>query len=169
MEFFLLKFQLSGGPSHVNEFAAFYAERSIWHVEFVISGVAGHGSTLPEGTAGEKLKNFVNKIMDFRAAEVKRMEDENLFLGDVTSVNITRIHGGVLSNVIPSEYRMTVDFRLSLQIDHVEFENRLKTWCEESGGGIEMVYEQKQPKIAPTKIDSSNPYYVAFNDAVNEL
>lgn len=131
--------------------------------------MAGHASSLLKNTAGEKLANLTSKIMELRRAETKKMADKKLFIGDVTSVNITKVHGGIQTNVIPSEYKMTVDFRLALDIDHVEFENRLKSWCEEAGGGITIEYEQKQPKVAPTKTDDSNPYYVAFKNAVDEL
>lgn len=97
------------------------------------------------------------------------MKDNNLFIGDVTSVNITKVNGGIQTNVIPSEYRMTADFRLALDVDHTEFEKQLKKWCEEAGGGIEIEFEQKQPKVPATKTDSTNPYYVAFKKAVDDL
>lgn len=124
---------------------------------------------LLKNTVGEKLTNLVNKIIEFRKAEVLRMESQNFYIGDVTTSNITMINGGVQSNVIPSELKMMVDFSLALDIDHSEFENRLKRWCEESGEGITFVWEQHQPKVAPTKTDDSNIYWVAFKKSIDEL
>lgn len=46
---------------------------------------------------------------------------------------------------------------------------KLHKWCEEAGGGIELTYEQKQPRVLPTVIDSSNPFWVAFKEATDEL
>lgn len=46
---------------------------------------------------------------------------------------------------------------------------KLKSWCSEAGGGIEIVYETKEPKLEGTKIDASNPYWTAFEGALKEL
>jgi aminoacylase len=112
----------------------------------------------------------MNRIMAYRDGQVKRLEgNADLTIGDVTTVNVTMIHGGVQANVIPVEYKMMVDNRLALDIDHVEFEAMLKKWCDESGEDITFSFEQKQPKVPPTKIDSSNAYWVAFKEAIDEL
>lgn len=46
---------------------------------------------------------------------------------------------------------------------------KLRAWCEEAGGGVEIVYEQKEPKVEATKIDNSNPYWMAFKKAIKDL
>jgi aminoacylase len=79
------------------------------------------------------------------------------------------MNGGVQANVIPPEYKVVVDMRLALDVDHQEFENMFKKWCDESGEGIIYDFEQKQPKVPPTKTDSTNHYYGAFKAAVDEL
>lgn len=43
---------------------------------------------------------------------------------------------------------------------------QLNRWCDEAGGNIEIEYEQKDPKIAPTAIDETNPFWVAFRSVV---
>lgn len=48
-------------------------------------------------------------------------------------------------------------------------ENQIRGWCEEAGGDIEMVFTQKGPYIAPTKIDDSNQYWLAFKDGIKDL
>jgi aminoacylase len=164
-------FSLDEGIASQEEyFKVFFAERSIWHVEFSVPGNPGHGSLLLKNTAGEKLEKLLNRFIEYRDTQVKRLEsDPKLTIGDVTTVNVTMIHGGVQSNVIPPEFKMTVDIRLALDIDHSEFENMFKGWCEEAGEGIVYTFEQKQPKVQATKTDESNRYYTAFKSAITEL
>ncbi|XP_039440155.1 aminoacylase-1B-like [Culex pipiens pallens] len=156
------------GPGE--EFPLFYGERSVWHVLFHISGTPGHGSLLLKGTAGEKARYVIDKLMDMRAREVKKMEDNpELTIGDVTTVNITMMSGGVQSNVVPPELMVCFDVRVAVDVKHLELENQLLDWCREAGGGIELEYDQKSPYVKPTTLDGSNPYWVAFKDSLDEL
>ncbi|XP_004529660.1 aminoacylase-1A [Ceratitis capitata] len=151
-------------------FSAFYAERSLWHVHFIITGTAGHGSLLHQNTVGEKLNLMLNKLMEFRQSEIVRLKTNPFFkLGDVTTINLTVIKGGVQSNVVPPVIEAVFDMRLALDVDHDAFDRQLKSWCNEAGGGIEIVYETKEPKLEGTKIDASNPYWTAFEGALKEL
>lgn len=121
-------------------------------------------------TAGEKVRNLLDRFIDYRQTQVKRLNDHpELTIGDVTTVNVTMMSGGVQANVVPPEYKVTIDMRLALDVDHQEFENMFRKWCDESGEGIKYTFEQKQPKVTPTKTDKSNPYWIAFKDAVDEL
>ena len=43
-------------------------------------------------------------------------------LGNVTSVNLTMINGGVQENFVPSTITLMYDFRLAIDVDHVELE-----------------------------------------------
>lgn len=62
--------------------------------------------------------------MEFREAEAEKVSD--LFhLGEVTSVNLTMLSGGVQGNVIPPEFRMTFDVRLANDIDFDQFEQKV--------------------------------------------
>lgn len=62
-----------------------------------------------------------------------------------------------------------IDIRIALDVDHHEFEKMFSLWCEEAGEGIEYFFEQKQPKVQPTKTDNSNIYWLAFRKAIDEL
>lgn len=76
-----------------DHFYMFYGERSIWHVEIRCAGNTGHGSIIMENTAAEKLMTIINRFMDFRAAEKAKLADPTKYkLGDVTSVNLTKIN-----------------------------------------------------------------------------
>lgn len=79
------------------------------------------------------------------------------------------IHGGVQSNVVPPEYKLTADMRVPITVNHVEFEKKIRTWCAEVGEGIQIEFEQKQPRVEPTKTDNSNPYWIAFKGAIDKL
>lgn len=95
-------------------------------VNFHISGTAGHGSLLHRNTAGEKLLYILNKLMALRDHEVKRLENNpNLTTGDVTTINLTRLSGGVQSNVVPPVIMAGFDMRLAIDVDHIEFEERV--------------------------------------------
>lgn len=133
-------------------------------------GVPGHGSMMLKNTAGEKVQKLLERFINFRDSQMKRLdENSKLTVVDVTTLNITKLSGGVQSNVVPPEYKVTVDMRLALDIDHVEFDEMLRRWCDESGDGIDYTFEQKQPKVAPTIVDESNPYWVALRTAIDDL
>lgn len=123
-----------------------------------------------KNTAGEKVRNLLDRFIDYRNTQVKRLDEHpELTIGDVTTVNITMLNGGIQSNVVPPEYKVTVDMRLSLDVDHQEFENMFRKWCDQSGVGITYEFEQKQPKVPPTKLDKTNIYWGAFKEAVDKL
>ncbi|XP_017144301.2 aminoacylase-1 [Drosophila miranda] len=159
-----------GLASPTAEFPVFYAERSVWRVYFHISGTSGHGSLLLSNTAGEKLNYIVGKMMAYRKVQVQRLDNNpELCIGDVTTINLTKLEGGVQSNVVPPLLMVCFDCRLALDVDHQEFEATLQKWCAEAGGGIELTYEQKQPRVLPTPIDASNHFWVAFKKATDNL
>uniref|UniRef100_A0A1B0A2Y1 N-acyl-aliphatic-L-amino acid amidohydrolase n=1 Tax=Glossina pallidipes TaxID=7398 RepID=A0A1B0A2Y1_GLOPL len=164
-------FALDEGLASPNEeFALYNSERSVWRVYFQISGNAGHGSLLLPKTPGEKLFYILDKMMTYRTEQVKRLEsDGKLKIGDVTTINLTKISGGVQSNVIPPKMTLCFDIRLALDVDHKQFECKLEKLCEEAGGDIKVEYEQKQPRIEPTATNDTNPYWVAFKKATDEM
>ncbi|EDV49623.1 uncharacterized protein Dere_GG17281 [Drosophila erecta] len=159
-----------GLASPDEHFPLFYAERAVWRVIFNISGNAGHGSLLLPNTAGEKLNYIVGKMMELRRTQVQRLRNNpELVIGDVTTINLTKLGGGVQSNVVPPSLMACFDCRLALDVDFQEFESNLHKWCDDVGGGIEITYEQKQPKVPPTAIDDTNPFWLAFKRATDEL
>ncbi|XP_056638469.1 aminoacylase-1-like isoform X1 [Diorhabda sublineata] len=159
-----------GMASPNNEYPVFYAERVIWQMHIHCPGHPGHGSLLLENTAGEKASYILNKLYEFRKEQQKKLKDNpNLTIGDVTTVNLTEVKGGVQANVIPPEFILTVDSRLAITVDFKKWEETLNTWCRDAGQGVYIEYEQKQSLIEPTKVDNSNSYWVAFKQATDEL
>lgn len=164
-------FSLDEGIAAPDEtYPVFYAERSVWRIFFKMSGTTGHGSLLHKNTAGEKLQYIVNKMMGLRAKEVLRLENNpKMKVGDVTTINLTRLNGGVQTNVVPSLLTVGFDVRLAIDVDQIAFEKQLLEWCEEAGGGVSIEYETKRPYVEPTKTDDSNPFWMAFKSAIDEL
>ncbi|XP_058978503.1 aminoacylase-1B-like [Musca domestica] len=159
-----------GLASPSEEFPVFYAERSVWRIYFNINGHAGHGSLLLKNTVGEKANYILHKMMSMREQQVRRLENNpDLTIGDVTTINLTQVRGGVQSNVVPPTMVLGFDVRLALDVDHKEFEEQLHKWCEEAGGDINLTYDQKRPRVPPTSTDDSNPFWVAFKAAADEL
>ncbi|XP_070509480.1 aminoacylase-1-like [Chironomus tepperi] len=154
-----------------DEFMIFYAERSTWRVEFTITGSPGHGSIMLHNNAAVKLQKLLTKFIEYRDSQINRIDNplDIKTAGTVTSVNITMINGGLLSNVIPSEYIMTVDIRVALDIDHEEFIKMFEGWCNEAGDGISYKFEVRENKTPATPIDDSNPYWMAFKKTFDEL
>ncbi|XP_026290177.1 aminoacylase-1 isoform X1 [Frankliniella occidentalis] len=152
-----------GMASTGDHFILFPGERSIWQIHVHCPGQPGHGSLLPSNTAGEKLRVVIDKFMDFRQREKSRLEsNSNLKIGDVTTINLTVVKGGVQTNVIPAEMVACFDVRLACDVDHDKFENMIKSWCAEAGSDVRIEFEQKNPKIEVTKTDDSSPWWVAF-------
>lgn len=163
-------FALDEGVASPEEFFyMFYGERAIWHIEIECQGTPGHGSILHDSTAGEKIKVIIDRFMDFRAKEKEKLKDPEKQLGDVTTINLTQLKGGVQTNVVPTSLSVIFDIRIDPSVDHTEFEDMIKKWCEEAGADVTYSFEQKDPKIENTKLDNSNPFWLAFKKACDDL
>lgn len=91
-------------------------------MKFIFSGQSGHGSLLLQNTVGEKVQYIISKLNDFRSNEVRKLaKNPELSLGDVTSVNLTMLSGGVQNNIIPPEVTLIYNIRLAIDIDRDEF------------------------------------------------
>lgn len=70
---------------------------------------------LLKNTVGEKLSRVLDKFMEFRINELKRMESNlDWTVGNVTTVNLTTINGGNETNVVPTEIIVVFDVRIAL-------------------------------------------------------
>lgn len=136
---------LDEGLAHPeNKYSVFYGERHMWWCQVKCEGNPGHGSRFIENTAAEKLRHVINRFLDFRAKEEKRLKDGKcLLLGDVTTTNLTMLSGGVQPNVVPDNFQATFDIRIPPSVDIVAFENQIKTWCEEAGKDVSYGFVHK--------------------------
>lgn len=66
-------------------------------------------------------------MMCLRQQEVQRLEaNPTLNVGDVTSINLTRVYGGVENNLLPSRITACFDIRLALYVDQDEFDAKVE-------------------------------------------
>ncbi|XP_037050135.1 aminoacylase-1-like [Bradysia coprophila] len=159
-----------GIASPTEEFSVFYAERFIWEIEFICNGQSGHGSLLLKNTPGEKIHYIIDKFAQFRKQESAKLDNHpELKIGDVTTVNLTMLSGGAQANVIPPTLSATFDIRVANDVNVEDLKKTIQRWCQEAGGDIEMKFIAKNPKAPATAINDSNPYWVAFKSAVDEM
>uniref|UniRef100_G3SWU1 N-acyl-aliphatic-L-amino acid amidohydrolase n=1 Tax=Loxodonta africana TaxID=9785 RepID=G3SWU1_LOXAF len=172
-EFRALKagFALDEGLANPTDaFTVFYSERSPWWVQITCTGKPGHGSRFIEDTAAEKLHKVVSSILAFREKEKQRLQSNpHLKLGAVTSVNLTKLEGGVAYNVVPATMSASFDFRLAPDVDLKAFEEQLQGWCQAAGEGITFEFAQKwmEPRITGT--DNSDPWWAAFSGVCKDM
>ncbi|CAH2006394.1 unnamed protein product [Acanthoscelides obtectus] len=159
-----------GMASETDVFALYYGERSIWQVMFYCPGHTGHGSLLLENTPGEKVAYLLKKIYEFRKTQQDKLTDNpDMTLGDVTTVNVTKLNGGVQNNVIPPEFTFVMDSRIALSVDLQKYEEMLNRWCQEAGQGVHFKVDKKQMHIPATKLDATNPFWMAFKEVTDRL
>ncbi|XP_041348549.1 aminoacylase-1-like [Gigantopelta aegis] len=153
-----------------DEFRIFYAERQVWWVRVTCSGQPGHGSQILKNTAGMKLRNVINSFLDFRTKEENRLNsDEKLTLGDVTTVNLTMLEGGIQYNVVPDKLSVGFDIRIPPTADLKAFESTIKTWCQEAGEEVTYEFVQKHEGQDITSTDKNDPWWSAFSSTMEAL
>ncbi|KAI2529920.1 aminoacylase 1 [Homo sapiens] len=159
-----------GIANPTDAFTVFYSERSPWWVRVTSTGRPGHASRFMEDTAAEKLHKVVNSILAFREKEWQRLQSNpHLKEGSVTSVNLTKLEGGVAYNVIPATMSASFDFRVAPDVDFKAFEEQLQSWCQAAGEGVTLEFAQKwmHPQVTPT--DDSNPWWAAFSRVCKDM
>ncbi|XP_053577097.1 aminoacylase-1 isoform X2 [Bombina bombina] len=159
-----------GLANPTEEFSVFYGEKCVWWITVRCAGDPGHGSRFIENSAATKLHSVISKFLELREKEKKRLQsDPSLTLGDVTTVNMTRVSGGVSCNVVPSEMSATFDLRIPPTMDLKVFESKIEGWCREAGDQVSWEYHQKNMDQGVTTPNDSNPWWKAFSTPCKEL
>lgn len=110
----------------------------------------------------------VNKILEWRTAE-KIKFNAGTDIGQVTTVNMTKLDGGCQLNVVPPELSAGFDVRLAADTDHNAIENTVARWCREAGDGVRLEILKKNEKTTPTKLDGSNPWWLKFKSECDKM
>lgn len=167
-----------GAPSPLDFFLVFDGEKSIWQFDVHCSGTSGHSSLLHDNTSGEKAGVVLQKFMEKRAEEKKLADNSKHYFVDVTTINLTSIKGGVhnstalkrtMYTTIPPEVILGFDCRLHKGADFQRFETWVNDVCREAGDGVWVETKTKHHVTCFTQMDQSNPWWVAFKSAVDEL
>jgi aminoacylase len=196
-----------GLASTTDVYSVFYGERLPWWVDVTVKGTAGHASRFIEPTAVGPLVDFCQKALDFRK-EQRALLDMDMkhegcshavarkhVLGDVTTLNITRLQAGVrvgpnqdlVYNVVPPIAECSMDIRISPHFPPSSMRDLLDTWCREcsinegddddtndnSGmGQVTWKYahgnEQMRHTVTPTD-PVQNPWYAVFSKAFADM
>ena len=152
------------GPDE--EIPLYYGERNVFWLKITCQGSPGHGSRFLENTAGEKAQKVINKLLEFRAEEKARLEaNPGLTLGDVTTVNLTLMSGGVQVNVVPDKFVLNFDIRITPSTDIAQFEEKVRGWIREAGTDIELEFIVKFTDQTLTSVDDKDPWYSAMKAA----
>lgn len=76
--------------------------------------------------------------------------------------------GGVQTNVIPNKLTAVFDIRIEPNVTQQDFEAKLDKWCREAGEGVYYTFEEKNNFVENTKLDDSNPYWLAFKNSCDD-
>lgn len=117
-----------GSPSPNENLEVYYTEKPHWKIIATAHGNWGHGSILFENTAAEKLNYFINKFMELRKNESIKWKEQEYPYGNITSINLTILNGGIRGNVVPPEMSAYFDVRLAIDADADLFEQMVINW-----------------------------------------
>ncbi|CAA92446.2 N-acyl-aliphatic-L-amino acid amidohydrolase [Caenorhabditis elegans] len=165
-----LGFSLDEGmPSDDDVYKVFYAERVAWWVKVTFPGNPGHGSQFMENTAMEKLERFLASARKFRNEQKVVLESNpNLTLGDVTTLNVNIVNGGVQFNVIPEKFEAYVDMRLTPHEDFNKIREMLDQWAKNAGEGVTYEFSQYSDQKPISAHTRDNSFWAAFEDSLNQ-
>ena len=166
-----LGFALDEGiASPTDTFSVFYGERAGVVVKVTCPGDPGHGSRFIQNNAAEKLRRILNAFLGYRDREEQKLEDNpELNPGDVTTVNLTGVEGGVQSNVVPAEFSARFDIRITPRLDMAELESMIAGWCSDAGPGVRYEFLLKSGTDALTSTSPQDAWWRAFVTGVERL
>lgn len=106
-----------GIGSETAQLDVYYAERKSVKMYVNCTGASGHGLYILPNTAAQKALFMANKLYRLRDSEEQRLRrNASLTIGEVTTINLTVLKGGLLSNVIPGEVMLVFGVRLAIDV-----------------------------------------------------
>ncbi|XP_068632562.1 aminoacylase-1-like [Battus philenor] len=146
-----------------------YQDKRPWQLNVTIYGEGGHGSSMPDETAMDKMQRLFDITTQFKQRQKQIMLSRDpLDYGSYTSLNINMINGGVAPNIIPSYLNVVIDMRLAMSIQVSEAEAMIETWLEQLGNGTQLSYIRKIEASQGTILDD-NFYWNSFSNALKEM
>ncbi|KFP29701.1 Aminoacylase-1, partial [Colius striatus] len=133
-------------------------------------GSPGHGSSPAALPSFPPQHKVITSFLAFRESEKQRLKsDSSLTLGDVTSLNMTMLEGGVSFNVVPSEMAAGFDIRIPPTVDLKAFEEQVAAWCRAAGDGVTYEFHQKCMDQHITSTEESDPWWKAFSGVCRDM
>ncbi|XP_061383027.1 aminoacylase-1A-like isoform X2 [Danaus plexippus] len=137
-------------------------------VRFNIIGQGGHGSSLVNGSAIEKVQYLLNTALEFRKEQLKiRDAATKLDYGSYTTINVNMIEGGIAPNVIPKNISVVMDIRLATSVNAADVQAMLVSWLSNLGDDSTMEFIRLDERSPATAVDSTNPFWIAMKDTLN--
>jgi aminoacylase len=181
-------------------YSVFYGERLPWWIDVTATGVTGHGSRFMEPNAVSQLIALTQNALEFRSGQRALLDLDvphercthavarKHVLGDVTTLNITRLESGVrvgpqndlVYNVVPPTAHCSMDIRIAPHMAPAAMRDLLNTWCQECsaqpphaqvtwsfahGHGNDDAVDHAVTSIDPI----SNPWYAVFAQALTHM
>lgn len=131
-----------GMPSPSDEYAICYEERYPYWLDFVFTGLSGHGSLPPLPVhAAVKFYKLFNQMAMIQQAEMASLGGAPTAktIGSIITTNLTKIKGGTQPNIIPSRIDATFDVRVPPEKKAIFIET-----LEKLRGEIEFSYDEPE-------------------------
>src|SRR5690348_12293927 len=123
-----------------------------------------------ENTAAEKLHHVMNKLLEVRTQQKALLNSRpDMLLGDVTSVNMTMLGGGLQANVVPPELSAVFDVRISPNWPVDEFQKFLDSLCAEAGPDVTYEFLQYSNITDSTSLTADNLWWTTFKNVCDKL
>uniref|UniRef100_A0AC34Q9J4 Peptidase M20 dimerisation domain-containing protein n=1 Tax=Panagrolaimus sp. JU765 TaxID=591449 RepID=A0AC34Q9J4_9BILA len=120
-----------------------------------------------ENDAGTKLQRLLEVVYKYRSEQKAKVDSSGgkLKLGDLTSVNLTKVDGGVQVNVLPDEIVACFDIRV-IPSEVEGFEDVLKQWMTYAGAGVKYSFEIYTFNKNTTPITDDDPHWHVFSSTL---
>ncbi|CAJ0584244.1 unnamed protein product, partial [Mesorhabditis spiculigera] len=159
-----------GLASPTETFQVYYGERNPWWAKVTFPGNPGHAMEFIENTAMEKMHRFMNSALAFRAKWKKILNDDpTLRLGDVPTLNIPIIQGGVQANVIPDKFVLDFIIRVPPNMDFDALKAEVDGWIVDAGKDVTIDWVGRQCVSNTTKTTNDDPLWNAFESTLTSL
>lgn len=153
-------FGLDEGLANPTEkFTLFYGERATWWIDVKCTGDPGHALNFVQNTAADKARKVMNAFLGYRDEEMKKLSTKKL--GDIQTVNLTAMSGGVARNVVPAELQLQFDLRLSPWTKPEFLENKIEEFIAAGGEGVSYEWYRKGVCYT-TPLEDSNVWWTTF-------
>jgi len=159
-----------GIASPDESYHVYYGERAIWQFRVTATGKTGHASIMFDDTAAEKIHHVMNRLLAIRNEQKALWKSgPNVDLGDVTSINMTMLGGGLQPNVVPPELSAVFDIRITPNWKLEDVQKLLEDVCREAGTGVSWKFIQHSNVTATTPLTQDNIWWTTFKSTCDKL